>query len=196
MLKSFRMFALAACALLSSCATNIKPSNSFNPPPTEALSAFGRFELKSVTLSRDFQRHGANQKAAAKIQEYFDSRVKPIVDEWNSRADTSGRTLVIEPNIEQIKFIGVGARIFAGPMAGSSAIVMIVKYTDKATGKLVAAPEFYQHTAAMSGAFTYGGQDNAMLARIVTLVAEYNNRNYSARVGGENGLPPEGAEGG
>lgn len=196
MLKKFRLFALAACALLTSCATNIKPSNTFNPPPIEAFAAFGRFELKTVTLSPDFRGHSANQKAAAKIQEYFDSRVKPVIDGWNSRADTGGRSLVIEPSIEQIKFIGVGARIFAGPMAGSSAVVMKVKYTDKATGKLVANPEFYQHTAAMSGAFTYGGQDNAMLARIVTLVADYNNRNFGARVGGENGLAVEGEEGG
>ena len=188
MQKTMRTLAIAASVLLSACATHIKPSNTFNPPPSETFSAFGRFELKTVTLSPEFRGHSANQKATAKIQEYFDSRVKPVVDAWNSRADAGERTLVIEPNIEQIKFIGVGARIFAGPMAGSSAVVMKVKYTDKATGMIVADPEFYQHTAAMSGAFTYGGQDNAMLARIVTLVANYNNRNYGARVGGDNGL--------
>jgi hypothetical protein len=46
----------------------------------------------------------------------------------------------------------------------------------------------------MSGAFTYGGQDNAMLARIVTLVADYTTRTYGERVGGENGLEPDAAQ--
>jgi hypothetical protein len=36
-----------------------------------------------------------------------------------------------------------------------------------------------------------GGQDNAMLARIVTLVADYTSRNYQEAVGGPSGAPQE-----
>lgn len=182
------LFAVLASVFLASCATHIKPSTTLNPPPTEAFAAFDRFELKPVALAPAFSEHSANQRAAAKIQEYFDGRVKPVVDGWNASKNARSRTLLIEPTIEQIKFIGVGARIFVGPMAGSSAVVMKVKYTDMTTGKVVAHPEFYQRAAAMSGAVTYGGQDNAMLARIVTLVADYNARNYGTRVGGANGI--------
>lgn len=192
--KTAKLLVIVASALLASCATNIKPSRTVNPPPVEAFAAFNRFELKSVALSREYSEHNVNQRAAAKIQEYFDSRVKPVVDGWSTTKGNGVRTLVIEPTIEQIKFIGVGARIFVGPMAGSSAVVMKVKYTDKDTGKVVAYPEFFQRAAAMSGAFTFGGQDNAMLARIVTLVADYNARNYGERVGGENGLAQDTAQ--
>ncbi|MDR1709831.1 MAG: hypothetical protein LBS70_08955 [Candidatus Accumulibacter sp.] len=184
---------LLASILLVSCAPKnaIRSSAHVNPPPAEAFSAFGRFELKPVALAREFSAHAANQAAAAKIQTYFDERVKPAVDEWNARGAPGGRTLTIEPVIEQIRFIRTAARIFSGPFAGSSAVVMKVKYTDAASGKIVAQPEFYQHASAGAATMTYGGQDQAMLARIVTLVAEYNARNYDAPVGGPTGMPED-----
>jgi hypothetical protein len=64
---------------------------------------------------------------------------------------------------------------------------MRIRYVDKVSGKLPAEPEFFQRAAAWSGAFTVGGQDNAMLPRIVTLVADYPNRNYREAVGGPSG---------
>jgi len=70
-------------------------------------------------------------------------------------------------------------------------LIMKVKYIDKASGKVIAEPEFFQRAAAWSGAFTVGGQDNAMLARIVTLVADYTSRNYQEAMGGPSGAPAE-----
>ncbi len=186
-----KMALIAGSAFLAACATQIKPSATSNPPPLEKFSAYDRFELKRVELSPTYASNGANTKAAAKIQEYFDARVKTVVDEWNGKRSGNAATLVIEPRIEHIKFIGVGARIWAGPLAGSSAVVMKVRYIDKQSGKVIAEPEFYQRAAAMSGAATFGGQDNAMLARITTLVADYNRRNYAERVGGESGAGQE-----
>lgn len=190
-----RIAVVISSVLLAACATHIKPSTMSNPPPTEKFSAFDRFELKPIVLSAAYADHDANQKAAAKIQAYFDERIKPVVNQWNNGKgetnDADATTLVIEPRIEHIKFIGIGARIWVGPLAGSSAVVMKVRYVDKRTGKVIAEPEFYQRAAAMSGAFTFGGQDNAMLARISTLVADYNTRNYAQRVGGESGATPD-----
>ncbi|MGE5491826.1 MAG: hypothetical protein ACM31P_11155 [Actinomycetota bacterium] len=182
---------LTAAVSLVGCATHIQPSKFSNPPPAERFSSFDRFELKRVQLSPTYAGDGANQRAAAKIQQYFDERLQPTVTGWNRDGKGGERTLLIEPRIEQIKFIGVGARIWAGPLAGSSAVVMKVKYTDKSTGKVIAEPEFFQRAAAMSGAFTVGGQDNAMLARIVTLAANYNANNFSQPVGGETGATPD-----
>lgn len=180
---------VATCIFVAGCATTyIKPSTTQNPPPAEKFSTFSRFELKPVDLSSTYAGDEANQKARAKIQEYFDQRVKPTITEWNAKAgQDGGRTLSIEPRIEHIKFIGIGARIWVGPLAGSSAVIMKVRYVDQSTGKAIAEPEFFQRAAAWSGAFTMGGQDNAMLARIVTLAADYNTKNYGARVGGESG---------
>ena len=175
---------------INGCATRyIKPSTVQNPPPAEKFSAFTRFELQRVSLDPSYAGQDANQRATTRIQEYFDSRLSPVVDKWNRAAPAAGsaRALVIEPRIEHIKFIGGGARFWVGPIAGSSAVIMKVKYIDKASGKVISEPEFFQRAAAWSGAFTIGGQDNAMLARIVTLVADYTSRNYDNPVGGPSG---------
>jgi hypothetical protein len=182
---------LSSLVLLTACATNIKASKTTNPAPTEKFSAYSQFELKPITMAAAYSADGANQKAMAKIQEHMNDSFKPSIDAWNKSGNTASRVLVIEPFIKDIKFIAIGARIFAGPFAGSSAVVMQVKYTDKATGKVIAEPEFFQRASAMSGAFTMGGQDNAMLSRIVSLATKYNTNNYDKLVGGETGAVPE-----
>jgi hypothetical protein len=190
-MKKLSLMLILASVLLASCASKspVKSSATVNPPPAEAFAAFARFELKPVVLAHEYSMNAGNQNAAAKIQEYFNERVKPLVDGWNARGQANGRTLQIEPVIEQIRFIRIGARIFAGPFAGSSGVLMKVKYTDQDSGKLIAHPEFYQHASAASATMTYGGQDQAMLARIVTLVADYTARNYETPVGGATGKP-------
>jgi hypothetical protein len=185
---------IMAAFVIPGCATRyIKPTTVQNPAPAEKFSAFTRFELQRVSLDPAYTGQDANQRATARIQEYFDSRVSPIIDKWNRAAPQAvpARVLVIEPRIEHIKFIGGGARFWVGPIAGSSAVIMKVKYVDKASGRIVSDPEFFQRAAAWSGAFTVGGQDNAMLARIVTLVADYTSRNYQDAVGGPSGATEE-----
>ncbi|HEU4343318.1 MAG TPA: hypothetical protein VFU31_17355 [Candidatus Binatia bacterium] len=187
-------FVIIFAVTMAACATRyIKPSTVQNPVPTEKFAAFEHFELKRVSLDSAYSQHEANQKAAAKIQEYFDLKVSPLIKEWNQGTPRGqpSRTLLIEPRIEHIKFIGGGARFWVGPIAGSSAVIMKVKYIDKANGKLISEPEFFQRAAAWSGAFTVGGQDNAMLARIVTLVSDYTSRNYHEAVGGPSGASEE-----
>jgi len=189
-LAAIVVIALATTA----CATRYtKPSTVQNIPPAEKFAAFDRFELMSVALDPAYSGDGANHKATAKIQEYFDLKVKPLINGWNGDqpAGRVSRTLLIEPRIEHIKFIGGGARFWVGPLAGSSAVIMKVKYIEKTTGKVIAEPEFFQRAAAWSGTFTVGGQDNAMLSRIVTLVADFTRDNYQQAVGGPSGAPKE-----
>jgi len=128
----------------------------------------------------------ANDRALVKIQENLDLRLNPVLASWNSAGDPAGRTLLIQPEIH-IKFISGGTRFLAGALAGSSAVVMRVKFVDAATGKEVAYPEFYQRAAAMGGAYSMGGTDNNMLIRIANLVSEYTIANHKAAVGGPTG---------
>jgi hypothetical protein len=196
-LKGVRMrlsFIIVLALAVASCATRyINPTTVQNPPPAETFSAFGQFELKPVSLAPAYSGDNANQRAAARIQDHFNRRVSPVIEGWN-RATPQGqsvRILLIEPRIEHIKFIGGAARFWVGPIPGSSAVIMKVKYSDKASGKLISEPEFFQRAAAWSGAFTVGGQDNAMLGRVVTLVADYTNGNYKSAVGGPSGATDE-----
>ena len=113
------------------------------------------------------------------------------MQQWNNRpADGPIRTLLIEPTITEMKFVSGGKRAFLGAMAGSSAILMKAKISDKETGKTVATPEFYSKSSAMAGAYSFGANDNAMLARIANALAVYVLNNYREAVGGPV-LPPD-----
>jgi len=111
----------------------------------------------------------------------------PFLKSWNqaSTGKTVGRrTLIIEPVVTQIKFIGGAARFWAGPAAGSSAIIMHAMIIEKETGKTIATPEFYIKSGAWSGGWTIGVTDNLMLTRIAEKFKDYLVANYASAVGG------------
>ncbi len=171
----------ATLVCVSGCVTNIKPTVSGNPPPTRALNEFESFELKRLTKDDAV----AEPEAMVKIQQNLDHKLDPLLARWNK---AGGDTLVIEPRVRELKFVGGGGRFIAGSLAGSSAVRMTVRMSDKATGELIAEPEFFQRAAAMGGAYSFGGTDNAMLVRIGSVVEEYLRRNYDSAVGGPTGL--------
>lgn len=180
------VLALACCA----CVTNIRPDVTGNPPPAEPFSHFQRFVLEPIQVSEA----AAHETAAVeKISLYMRQRPGSTLASWNNRSP-GGRVLKVEPSIVKLKFVGGGARFFAGALAGSSAVLMRVKFTDAQTGRVIADPEFYQRAWAQGGAWSIGGTDNAMLARITTVVDQYLQRNYSHAVGGPTGLAGMGQE--
>jgi hypothetical protein len=180
---------LALALVVSGCASNVKASRTDNPPPVEAYSKFGRIEVKPAVLAPEFRGQSANEKSLEKINANLFKRLGENPKKWNSRPD-NGRTLIIEPVVTDIRFIGVGARIFTGPLSGSSGVVMKVKATDAKTGKLIDHPEFYQRSSAGAG-FALGVADNLMLTRIGELVGDHLLRNYTSAVGGRTGATDE-----
>lgn len=186
--------AAAALLLLGGCANNMKATRTTNPPPREAYSNFGRIEVKPVTLAPKFANDGANRKALERINANLNKRLEGVVTEWNKHPD-NGRRLVIEPVVSEIRFIGVGARIFTGPLSGSSSVKVDVKITDASSGKVIDNPEFFQRSSAGSG-FALGVADNMMLVRIGELVGDYIIHNYPKAVGGRTGAPEELVESG
>jgi hypothetical protein len=181
-----------AVALLSGCATHIKTDVVNNPPPQEKFSNFTRFELGKIALAPAYAGQEANEKALVKIQENVSLKMTPALAAWNSRAPAGAavRTLVVEPTITEIKFINATSRVWAGAMAGSSAVILRARITDRETGKTVAEPEFYARAAAYSGAFSLGAADNAMLIRIANRLSDYLLANFEQAVGGPTGAEP------
>jgi len=173
---------IAAVPLLNGCATKIKASSMTNPAPTQAFSNYGRIVVKPVVFASGYQ---GNQAALAKIAENFANDLRPSLQKWNA-APANSRTLTVEPIVEQISFKSGAKRVFLGPFAGSSGVLMRVTYRDQ-DGKVVAQPQFFQRAGAMSGAFTLGVQDNLMLTRVAKLASDYTIANYTRAVGGPTG---------
>ncbi|NCD34856.1 MAG: hypothetical protein EOL87_15750 [Spartobacteria bacterium] len=77
----------------------------------------------------------------------------------------TNNSLIIEPYIMQIKFIGKAARAGAGCLAGSSIITVRMTYKDAETGEILAAPEFQKigSTRSWSYAEAYTMIDQTVL---------------------------------
>ena len=167
----------------------ITASSISNPAPAEAFSAFDRFELAKATVDAPYAGQPANERALLDLQADIDKRIPSWISEKNARPAKSDppRVLLIEPRIEKVRFIGTGARLWAGALAGTSRVLLKVRISDKATGALIAEPEFYQHAAGNAGAWSFGATDKAMLERAASLVADYLQTNFDKAVGGPTG---------
>jgi hypothetical protein len=174
--------ALAALPLIHGCATKIKASSTSNPAPAVAFSQYGRIEVKPVAFKDGYK---GNTAALAKIAANFEKDLVPSLQQWNSRP-ANGRTLTVEPIVEEMSFKSTTKRVFLGPLAGSSGVLMRVTFRDQA-GKVIATPEFFQRSNAMSGGFTLGVNDNLMLTRVAKLASNYVIANYEQAVGGPSG---------
>jgi hypothetical protein len=188
MTTPLRILSLVFFVFLSACATNIKPSATSNPAPAERFSDFNRFELLPV------QAAGAEvekqRPAMAKIEEHLEQKLGTRLQQWNAQPlKGAAKTLVIEPTVAELKFVGGAKRFFTGAWSGSSAVILRTRFTEKETGRVLANPEFYSKSSAMAGAYSLGGNDNAMLGRIANALAVYVFNNYKQAVGGPV-MPP------
>ncbi len=169
-------------AAMQGCATKIKASTTQNPPPAQAFSAYGRIDVKPVAFQAGYQ---GNAAALAKIGANLEKDLAPSLLAWNSRPQ-NGRTLTIEPVVEELSFKHGASRVLLGPLVGSSGVLMRVTIKDQ-NGKVIATPEFFQRAGAMSGGFTLGTMDNLMLTRVANLASGYIIGNYDKAVGGPTG---------
>ncbi len=167
---------IVAVLAFTGCITRIyKPEGE----PSSAKMKFGEFkniEIKSVEIDPKYAR---NIKAQRKIDELFAGNIATAFPDYkrietgSEFSKTSVRTLQITPRIEQVKFVSIAKRIFAGPFPGSSAVIMRVTFRDSSTGKVIADPQFYRRTNAMLGWVTIGIMDNVMLSTITRDVRDY-----------------------
>lgn len=167
----------------------IEASSTLNPAPVEVFSAFDRFELTKVTMGSPYAGQPANDRALLDLQTDIDKRIPAWVAEKNAQPAKNDppRVLLIEPRVEKVRFVSTGARFWGGAFSGKSQVLLKVRISDKATGTLIAEPEFYQQAAGMAGAWTFGAADKTMLERAASLVADYLQSNFTQAVGGRTG---------
>jgi hypothetical protein len=184
-------FAALAALAVSACGGGTKiapPPSTTNPAPAAKFSDFKTIDMRPIVIAPEFAAADANQKATRKIQEIVDANLSGVIASWNSTEHGATRgTLVIEPLITRIKFIGGGARFMVGAMAGNSAVSMEISFKEAETGQEIAKPVIYQRANAMVGSMSVGGADNAMLNRVAQMMTDYIKSNFDAAVGGPTG---------
>jgi hypothetical protein len=192
--KNIAIVAATSVALLAGCATTVrKPTETSNPPPAMAFSKFTSFELKPIDAGESCKKQEGGEQALTAIQEKLNVRLAALINGWNTAKTVShdGHKLMIEPVCTDVKLVSGAARFWGGALAGSSAVVMKVRYVDMATGKKIAEPVFYQRASAMGAAWSFGATDRNMSDRLAELITDYTSKNYQVAVGGATGLPAE-----
>jgi len=161
------------------CATHLRKPAGPPQPAKVRFSNFQAVEMNHVTIGPEFASAKANQEALRKIDEFSFSCMHLIFPNLNEAEETNSgtQTLLIEPNIEEIKFIGRTARFWVGSWAGSSAVLMKVTYRDKATGETIAEPEFYRQSNAWEGQNSMGATDNLILENVSRDICTYTKSN-------------------
>ncbi|WP_130469905.1 hypothetical protein [Candidatus Magnetaquicoccus inordinatus] len=164
--------------ILSGCATHIHPTNEAILPSKKPLGSF-----KSVRISPLVVSHSEGDKGDAKAVELMQTKLNQClnsifgknVEQNDAKAD---ERLLVSPSIIDLKKVTAAERVFLGALAGSSAVLLRTRYTVESSGEELAAPTFYAKASAMSGAWSFGSNDNAMLSRIVTSACDYARNNY------------------
>ncbi len=169
---------LTAILALTSCATRLTKPKAAPQPALERFSTFERVVLKPMTINPKFAESGPNQSAMKKMDNYMQTQLAMVFSDvdfvtGDIDANSDVKTLVIEPRIKEIKFVNTAARIFAGAMAGGSAVLMDVTYTNTNSGQVISNPEFYADASAWSG----WGADNKVLNRVIEDIVLYTKTN-------------------
>ena len=173
---------LLAVTLLPGCATKIKASSNTNPPPSQAFSNYGRIELKPAVFKEGVTGDALGLK---RIQDNITKDIAPSLENWNA-GPVNGKTLTVEPVIDQMSFKHGATRVLFGPMAGSSGVLMHLVIRDN-TGAVIANPEFFQRADAWAAGFVFGVHDNLMMKRVSNLATGYLIANYREARGGPTG---------
>ncbi len=173
---------LAALALVQGCATHVRSTALTNPPPAEAFKNFGRIEVKPVAFAPGVK---GKEKGIERIDANMKKDLAQKLAEWNSRPE-NGRTLVVEPVVQQLELTGGATRVMFGPLAGSSGVLMRMNIRDN-KGNVIATPEFFQRADAMAAGWTMGVGDGMMLTRVSNLATDYLIGNFEVAHGGPTG---------
>lgn len=157
-----------------------------NTPPKTAFNQYNDFVLKPTTLAKPYQGHKGNEKTVTNLDHNLGLHLKPLLEQW-SQAD-GDKTLLIEPEIEAVRFIGTGARIWVGAWAGRSWILVKLRITDQNSGELIGEPQLYR-VAGVSSGFTVSRNDYKMVEDMANDIKTYIENNYTQAVGGGR-IPP------
>ncbi|MDA0990470.1 MAG: hypothetical protein O3A51_06940 [Verrucomicrobia bacterium] len=164
---------------LSACATHISPRDADISASKQPLGTFQYYAIKPVTVTEGKKVH---EKWIAAIERNL-KQCMPLVFKDIHPFDESAvaaqpRALVIEPLIVDLKGVSVAKRIFLGPLPGSSAALVQVKFIDQDTRAVIADPTFFSKGNAWGGAFTFGTTDALMLTRTANEICDYSRKNY------------------
>jgi len=153
-------------------ATDIEEDEDPAPAAPIDLSRYSHFELKDFVLN--VEDPGSSDEAARDhLQSELTEMLDGAISRWNRSAPEGELTVVIEPLIEDLRFIRSGWRILAGPLLRGSHVTVRLVITELPSGRALLTQEFSDSTNAFTGAVTFGISDNRTLSNVAEQIGEY-----------------------
>jgi len=175
------MAALLLAGLLSGCATTIQDRNETIMPSKTPLGGFAVVVMRPLTVEK-MEGDAGDLDAVRHIETTLRQCMRAVFSGITFGTDAgapaaAGQALLIEPAIVDLKKVGGAERFWVGPMAGSSAALLRMRFSDAHTQAVLAEPIFYGKASAWGGAWTFGATDNAMLSRLTSDACVYSRSN-------------------
>lgn len=128
--------------------------------PRTALSAFASYELKPMRLSREVKDDPRKVEAAAMLEEKIKAKLEPLFAEW-AASNKSGRsgTLVVRPELEELRIVSGGARLFSFGYSGRSHIALDLRLIDGKSDNQIAMPRIRRAAGSYAGQMSMGKSD-------------------------------------
>ncbi len=153
-----------------------------NLAPSQPFSNFAQFKIENATLENKYQGHKGNESTVTNIDHNLKLKLGPRLSSLNVTNNT-GKTLLIKPHVQAVRFIGNGARFWTGMMAGNSWIFVKINFIDEQTDELIAQAELFRR-AAIGNGFTLAKNDYRMVEDMAGDIGRYFEMNYEQAVGG------------
>ncbi len=179
-LSLLMMLFLAACAASPEKLNAVAESEAGRlAKPRTALSAFASFELKPMALSPEVKAEPEKVKQAAVLEEKIKAKLEPLFVEWAS-SSKSGRsgTLVVQPEIVELRIVSGGARFFLGGLTGDSHIDLDLRLVDGDSNNEIASPRITRAAGGFVGGLSIGKSDQNLHDYIAHIVHRYMVDNY------------------
>ncbi len=130
---------------------------------------FSTFTAKSE-IAKDYPQAAKEVQRSMMTSLQMEDRFKKVVTASGGQPAT-GDTLIIKADITELRIVPVAARMWGGPMAGSSGVELNLQLIDSATQKVVREEKVSSWNNAWGA--SYSGSDNSLLDDMGKITAQY-----------------------
>jgi hypothetical protein len=130
---------------------------------------FSTFTAKAE-IARDYPQAAKDIQHGMMTSLQMEDRFKKVITASEEKP-AAGDTLIIKADITDMRIVPTAARIWGGPMAGSSGVELTLQLVDGATQKMIREEKISSWNNAWGA--SWSGSDNTLLSDVGKITAQY-----------------------
>lgn len=130
---------------------------------------FSTFTAKAE-IAKDYPQAAKDIQHGMMTSLQMEDRFKKVITASEEKP-TAGDTLMIKADITELRIVPTAARIWGGPMAGSSGVELTLQLVDGATQKMIREEKISSWNNAWGA--SWSGSDDTLLSDVGKITAQY-----------------------